>query len=178
MSTPLSFCDISARYGQTPAPQKTSAEQTGWNPNLLFRDYLNKVRKFRADQEAHADEDALMAMIDAMNAPEEERLSDQDKVAAQSLLEAGPAAYKSEKFQEIRKKFDGEVNITVMPEVRALLAVLGDASNFKQIDDIQEEQEEQKELAKDQQAEEERLEVTETGDLSDTGEPEDPTAMM
>ena len=26
MSTPLSFCDISARYGQMPAPQKSIEE--------------------------------------------------------------------------------------------------------------------------------------------------------
>ena len=37
MQTPLSFCDITARFGQTPAPQKSIAEQTGWNPNQLFR---------------------------------------------------------------------------------------------------------------------------------------------
>lgn len=171
MSTPLSFCDISVRYGQAPAPQQTVAEQTGWNPNLLFRDYLNKVRKYREEQEAHASEDALMAMIDAMNAPEEDRLSNQDKVAVESLLKAGPAAYNSEKFAEIREKFEGKVNVTVMPEIRALLAILGDASNFKQIDDIREEQEEQKELAKEQQADKERLEVTEARDPSKTGDP-------
>ena len=38
MSTPLSFCDISARYGQMPAPQLTIEEQTGWNPKQLFLD--------------------------------------------------------------------------------------------------------------------------------------------
>ena len=43
MSTPLSFCDISARYGQTPAPQQSIEEQTGWNPRQLFLDYLQKV---------------------------------------------------------------------------------------------------------------------------------------
>lgn len=163
MSTPLSFCDISARFGQMPAPRQTIEEQTGWNSRNLFLDYLNKVRKQREEDEAHASEDALMAMIDAMNAPEEDRLSGQDKAAAESLLKAGPAAYNSDKFAEIRKKFDGKVNITVMPEIRALLAVLGDASNFKQVDDIQEEQREQEERIQ----EEERLEVTEARDPSD-----------
>ena len=78
MSTPLSFCDISARYGQMPAPQKSVEEQTGWNPNQLFKDYLMKLQRLREQEEEHAREDALMAMIDAMNAPERDRQSDQD----------------------------------------------------------------------------------------------------
>lgn len=167
MSTPLSFCDISARFGQMPAPQKSLAEQTGWNAGQLFQDYLNKVRKAREEEEEHASEDALMAMIDAMNAPEEERMSKQDKVAAQSLMQAGPTAYRSEKFDEIRKKFDGEVNLSVMPEIRALLACLGDPGTFKQVDDIQEEQQEQEE----QLEKEERLEVTETRAPGETSDP-------
>ena len=54
MQTPLSFCDITARFGQTPAPQKSIAEQTGWNPNQLFRDYLTKVRSQREKDEKEA----------------------------------------------------------------------------------------------------------------------------
>ena len=61
MSTPLSFCDISTRFGQVPAPQRSIEEQTGWNPNLLFKDYLNKVRRHRKEQEEHAAEDALLS---------------------------------------------------------------------------------------------------------------------
>ena len=75
MSTPLSFCDISARYGQMPAPQKSVEEQTGWNPNQLFKDYLMKLQRLREQEEEHAREDALMAMIDAMNASEEDKAS-------------------------------------------------------------------------------------------------------
>ena len=45
MSMPLSFCDISARYGQTPAPQKSAADQTGWNPRQIFLDYMQKLRE-------------------------------------------------------------------------------------------------------------------------------------
>lgn len=168
MSTPLSFCDISARYGQTPAPQKTIEEQTGWNFNQLFSDYLNKVRAQREEDEAHASEDALMAMIDAMNAPEEDRQTDQDKTAVQALMKAGPALLESEKFNKLRVQFKGEIDVTVMPEIRALMATLGDASSFKQVDDIQEEQKEQKELAE----EKERLEVTEARDPSETSDPD------
>ena len=53
MSTPLSFCDISARYGQMPAPQKSIEEQTGWNPRQLFLNYLQKVREQREIGRAH-----------------------------------------------------------------------------------------------------------------------------
>ena len=56
MSTPLSFCDISARYGQAPAPQKTLEEQTGWNSKELFLSYLSKVRAQRK-QDAKEDKE-------------------------------------------------------------------------------------------------------------------------
>ena len=69
MSTPLSVCDIGARYGQMPAPQKTIEGQTGWDFNRLMQDYLRKVRLQRKEDEEDAVEDALMAVIDAMNAP-------------------------------------------------------------------------------------------------------------
>ena len=163
MSTPLSFCDISARYGQMPAPQKTLEEQTGWNSKNLFLDYLNKVRKFKAEEEDHAEEDALMAMIDAMNASEKERQAGQEWTASRSLLKAGPAVYNSEKFAKVRKTFRGEVDISVMPTIQVLLASLSAPGLLKEVDDIQEEQKEQEERIQ----EEERLEVTEQRDLSD-----------
>ncbi|MDE6899048.1 MAG: hypothetical protein K2P16_07305 [Lawsonibacter sp.] len=169
MSTPLSFCDISARYGQMPAPQKSVEEQTGWNPNQLFKDYLMKLQRLREQEEEHAREDALMAMIDAMNAPERDRQSDQDTVAARSLAKAGAAVYKSEKFQDVRATFDGEVNINVMPEIRALLALLGSADTLRQVDDIQEEQEEQRELSEKRES----LEVTEQRDPGNPSDPEE-----
>ena len=73
MSTPLSFCGISARYGQAPAPQQTVEEQTGWNPKQLFLDYMQKVQDQREKNAKEAEEDALMAMVDAMNASEEDK---------------------------------------------------------------------------------------------------------
>ena len=36
MSTPLSFCDISARYGHAPSAQRSIEEQTGWNRNTTY----------------------------------------------------------------------------------------------------------------------------------------------
>jgi len=63
MSTPLSFCDISARYGQTPAPQQTIEEQTGWNSKQLFLNYLFKLREQQQKDTKEDKEDALMAVI-------------------------------------------------------------------------------------------------------------------
>ena len=92
MSTPLSFCDISARYGQTPAPQQSIEEQTGWNPRQLFLDYLQKVRDQREENAKHAEEDALMAMIDAMNASEEDKASGKtERTLTSALANAGKA---------------------------------------------------------------------------------------
>ena len=167
MSTPLSFCDISARFGQTPAPQKTLEEQTGWNSKNIFLSYLEQVRRLKAEEEAHAEEDALMAMIDAMNEAREDHSSSEEWVAARSLAKAGPAVYNSEKFGKVRKAFDGEVNINVMPEIRALIALLGSADTLRQVDDIQEEQEEQRELSEKRES----LEVT---DQRGPGNPSDP----
>lgn len=167
MSAPLSFCDISARPGQMPAPPATAEGQTGWNPNLLFKDYLNKVRRYRKEQEEHAAEDALMAVIDAMNAPKEERRTDPEKVAAQSLMRAGPSIQQSEKFQELREKCGGKIDLAVMPEIRALLMCLGDVSMFRQMDEIQENTEK---ALEEQAEEEERLEVTEARGPSEISE--------
>ena len=89
MSTPLSFCDISARYGRTPAPQQSVEEQTGWNSKELFLDFLGKVREQR---EKNAKEDALMAMVDAMNASEEDKASGKtERTLVNSLSSAGKA---------------------------------------------------------------------------------------
>ena len=48
MSTPLSFCDISARYGQVPAPQQTIEEQTGWNRNTTYTVIKKLIEKGEA----------------------------------------------------------------------------------------------------------------------------------
>lgn len=168
MSAPLSFCDIRARFGQMPAPQKSIEEQTGWNPDLLFKDYLNRVRRHRKEQEEHAAEDALLAVIDAMNAPKRERWTDPERVAAKSLMRAGPSIQQSEKFQELREKFNGKIDVTVMPEIRALMMCLSGVSMFRQVDEIQENTEE----ALEEQAEEkERSEVTEARGPSEISEP-------
>ena len=92
MSTPLSFCDISARYGRTPAPQQSVEEQTGWNSKELFLDFLGKVREQREKDAKYAEEDALMAMIDAMNASEEDKASGKtEQTLTNSLADAGKA---------------------------------------------------------------------------------------
>lgn len=173
MSTPLSFCDISARYGQTPAPQQSIEEQTGWNPRQLFLDYLQKVREQREEDAKHAEEDALMAMIDAMNASEEDKASGKaDQDAAEALAKAGAAIV--DQATEVME--DGTKRVTWVDPmqtltVQAMLACLGDRFTFEQADKIQDSQDKTRE-DQEQEAEKERLEVTEARDPSDTIDPD------
>lgn len=173
MSTPLSFCDISARYGQTPAPQQSVEEQTGWNPRQLFLDYLQKVREQREENAKHAEEDALMAMIDAMNASEEDKASGKaDQDAVEALAKAGAAIV--DQATEVME--DGTKRVTWVDPmqtltVQAMLACLGDRFTFEQADKIQDSQDKTRE-DQEQEAEKERLEVTEARDPSDTIDPD------
>lgn len=163
MSTPLSFCDISARYGQTPAPRQSIEEQTGWNPRQLFLDYLQKVREQREEDAKKAEEDALMAMIDAMNASEEDKVSGKmERTLTESLANAGKA---------INERYNGRVAPEDTLTVQALMACLGDRVTFEQVDEIQKDQDKAQEDQK-QEAEKERLEVTEARDPSDTIDPD------
>ena len=165
MSTPLSFCDISARYGQTPAPQQTLAEQTGWNPKQFFTNYLLKVQEQKEENAKQAEEDALMAMIDAMNASEEDKASGRtEQTLTESLANAGKA---------INERYNGKVAPEDTLTVQALLACLGDRFTFEQADEIQENQDKSQE-DREQETEKERLEVTEACDPSETGEPNQP----
>lgn len=159
MSTPLSFCDISARYGQTPAPQQSIEEQTGWNPRQLFLDYLQKVREQREENAKQAEEDALMAMIDAMNASEEDQASGKtERTLTESLANAGKA---------INERYNGKVAPEDTLTVQALMACLGDRFTLEQADKVQENQDKAQE-DREQKAEEERLEVTEARDPGET----------
>ena len=65
------MCDIGARYHPVEA-KPTLQEATGWDPNQLFLGYMNKVREKREEDLKHAEEDALMAMVDAMNVRDRE----------------------------------------------------------------------------------------------------------
>ena len=152
MSTPLSFCGISARYGQMPAPQKSIEEQTGWNPRQLFLNYLQKVREQREKEAEYAEEDALMAMIDAMNASEEDKAITEQ---AEEIMEDGT-------------KRVGWVDPTQTLTVQALLSCLGDRFNFEQVDQVEENN---REALKDQEDNEKRLEVTEAQNPSETSDP-------
>lgn len=159
MSTPLSFCDISARYGQTPAPQQSIEEQTGWNPRQLFLDYLQKVREQREENAKQAEEDALMAMIDAMNTSEEDQASGKtERTLTESLANAGKA---------INERYNGKVAPEDTLTVQALMACLGDRFTLEQADKVQENQDKAQE-DREQKAEEERLEVTEARDPGET----------
>ncbi len=153
MSTPLSFCDISARYGQTPAPRMTPAEQTGWDFNRLFLDYMGKVQAKQEEDREDAEEDALMAVIDAMNPPKDRRI-DQDTAAAQALRMAGKA---------VSEEHEGKADPTQFPSVQAILAALGDRVTFEGVDGV---------LEREEVREEERLNVTEARELSDPSDPD------
>jgi len=171
MSTPLSFCDISARYGQMPAPQKTLEEQTGWNLSDTFLNYMLKVRRQQRQDAKEAKEDALMAVIDAMNASEEDKKSGRtDTVGAKSLAQAGKAivAQSEETLEDGTKKVEW-VDPTQTLEIQAILACLGDRFTFEQVDEVQENHEEVQELETE---EEDRLEVTEARELSDPSDPD------
>ena len=171
MSTPLSFCDISARCGQMPAPQRTLEEQTGWNSKQLFLTYLLKVREQREENAKDAEEDALMAMIDAMNASEEDKKAGKaDLAGANALAGAGKAIIaQHETVLEDGTKQVEWVDPTQTLTVQALMACLGDRFTFEEADEVQENQQQ----AQEQQAEEERLEVTEARDPGNPGEPYD-----
>ena len=165
MSTPLSFCDISARFGQGPAPRQTVEEQTGWNPGQLFLDLLQKIQDRKEQSAKEAEEDALMAMIDAMNASEEDKKAGRtEQTLTESLANAGKA---------INERYNGRVAPEDTLTVQVLLSCLGDRFNFEQVDEIQENQDKAQE-DREQETEKERLEVTEACDPSETGEPNQP----
>ena len=174
MSTPLSFCDISARYGQMPAPQQTVAEQTGWNTKQLFLQYMLKVREKNKQCAEEAEEDALMAMIDAMNASEEDKKSGKtDMAVTNALVDAGKAIIaQHEKVLEDGTKLVEYFDPTQTLTIQVLLSCLGDRFNFEQADEIQENQEKVQE-DQEQEAEKERLEVTEQREPGDTNVPND-----
>lgn len=169
MSTPLSFCDISARYGQMPAPQQSIEEQTGWNPRQIFLNYLQKVREQREKDAKYAEEDALMAMIDAMNASEEDKASGKtEQTLTNSLADAGKAIVaQSEEIMEDGTKRTRWVDPTQTLTVQVLLSCLGDRFNFEQVDQVEENNRETLEQEEDEM----RLEVTEAQNPSETSDP-------
>lgn len=169
MSTPLSFCDISAQYGQMPAPQQSIEEQTGWNPRQIFLNYLQKVREQREKDAKYAEEDALMAMIDAMNASEEDKVSGKtEQTLTNSLADAGKAIVaQSEEIMEDGTKRTRWVDPTQTLTVQALLSCLGDRFNFEQVDQVEENNRETLEQEEDEM----RLEVTEAQNPSETSDP-------
>ncbi len=172
MSTPLSFCDISGRYGQAPAPRQTAAEQTGWNPKQFFLDYLQKVHDQKEENAKRAEEDALMAMIDAMNASEEDKKSGKtDMAVTNSLADAGKAIIaQHEKVLEDGTRQVEWSDPTETLTIQVLMSCLGDRFTMEQADQIQENQDKAQEY-REQEAEEKRLEVTEKRDPSETSDP-------
>ena len=169
MSTPLSICDISARYGQALAPQQTVEAQAGLDFNRLMQDYMRKVRLRRKEEEEDAVEDALMAVIDAMNASEEDIASGKtERTLTKSLAQAGKAvtAQHEEVMEDGTKKVEWVDPATTLT-VQVLMSCLGDRFLYEQSARIQEDQENL-----EQETGEERLKVTEARDPSDTIDPD------
>lgn len=154
--------------GRCPLPREASRSRLAGTPTCFSRTYLNKVRRHRKEQEEHAAEDALLAVIDAMNTRDKDRNVDPEKVAAESLMRAGPSVQQSEKFQELREKSGGKIDITVMPEIRALMMCLSSTSMFRHMDEIQENTDK---ALEEQAEEEERLKVTEARGPSEISDP-------
>ena len=208
MSTPLSICDISARYGQTPASPLMIGEQTAWNPKQPFSDCLymaleqresvreaeqdpfeamsdaildnfRKAEEMRKQKAKEDEEDALMAVIDALNASEEDVESGRlEETLTKSLAKAGKAIQEqSEEILEDGTRLTACVDPLTRLSVRVLLSCLGDRFSFEQVDEVQQNIREARELRESRKQEEECLDVTEQRDLSDTGDPSDPKAL-
>ena len=205
MSTPLSICDISARYGQTPASPLMIGEQTAWNPKQPFSDCLymaleqresvqeaeqdpfeamsdaildnfRKAEEMRKQKAKEDEEDALMAVIDALNASEEDVESGRlEETLTKSLAKAGKAIQEqSEEILEDGTRLTACVDPLTRLSVRVLLSCLGDRFSFEQVDEVQQNIREARELRESRKQEEECLDVTVQRDLSDTGDPSDP----
>ena len=169
MSTPLSVCDIGARYGQAPAPQKTVEGQAGWDLSQTFRNYLLKVRRQNQQAAKEAEEDALMAVIDAMNASEEDKRSGRlERTLTKSLADAGKSiAEQNEEVLEDGTRQAEWVDPSLSLTIQVLLSCAGDRFTFEQADEVRENAEESLEK---QRAGEESRNVTEKRDLSSTGD--------
>ena len=152
-----------------PAPQQSIEEQTGWNPRQIFLNYLQKVREQREKDAKYAEEDALMAMIDAMNASEEDKASGKtEQTLTNSLADAGKAIVaQSEEIMEDGTKRTRWVDPTQTLTVQVLLSCLGDRFNFEQVDQVEENNRETLEQEEDEM----RLEVTEAQNPSETSDP-------
>lgn len=208
MSTPLSICDFSARYGQTPAPQFAAGEQTGWNTKQSFTDCLcmalemresvreveedpfeamseaflnnlSKAEELRKQRAKESEEDALMAVIDALNAPEEDKESGRlEQTLTKSLMQAGKAIQEqSEEILPDGSKWVTYVDPMTRLSVQVLLSCLGDQFKFEQVDEVQENIREAQREVQEQKTEEEGLDVTEQRDLSNTGDLSDPKTL-
>ena len=114
-----------------------------------------------------------MAMIDAMNASEEDQASGKtERTLTSALANAGKAITdQSTEILEDGTKRVTWVDPTQTLTVQAMLSCLGDRFNFEQVDEIQENQDKAQE-DREQETKEERLEVTEAHDPGETGEPD------
>lgn len=133
MQNANSFYDIQMRYdpGYNPNAVKNVLD---WNPSEMFRQYLAAVRERRDREEGQQIEDALMAVIDSMNASEDESGADRDQAVTEALRSAGEA---------VSQRANGKGDPTQSLPVQVILACLGDRARLEMADAVREEHEEQ-----------------------------------
>lgn len=142
------FCDIQTRYDPEFYDKynpNSVQNRLNWNPSDTFRQYLASVKERRTREESQQVEDALMAVIDSMNASDDESGADRDQAVTGALQSAS---------QAISQRSGGKADPTGDPSVQLILACLGDRVRLEMADDIQEEHEAQMEQRKAEQTEE------------------------
>ena len=139
------FCDIQVRHDpkfyENHNPNSVE-NRLDWNPSETFKQYLMAVKDRRSRQESQQTEDALMAVIDSMNASEEESGAARDRAVTGALRRASRA---------ISEETDGREDPTGNPCVQIILACLGDRVRLEMSDEIQEEHEKQMEQLEKQE---------------------------
>lgn len=114
-----------------------------------------------------------MAVIDAMNASEEDKKSGRlERTLTKSLADAGRAiAEQNEEVLEDGTRQVEWVDPSLSLTIQVLLSCAGDRAAFEQADEVRENAEETLEQ-REQEAEENSRKVTEERGLSNTGDPD------
>lgn len=99
----------------------------------MFRQYLACVRERRNREESQQTEDALMAVIDSMNASEGESGADRDRAVTDALQSAS---------QAVSEQTGGKQDPTSSLPVQIILACLGDRARLEMADEVQQAHEE------------------------------------
>jgi len=139
------FCDIQTRYDHrfyTKYNPNSVQNKLDWNPSETFKQYLMAVKERQYKEESQETEDALMAVIDSMNASEDESGASRDQAVTNALQSASAA---------VSRKMGGKGDPTTTLSVRMILSCLGDRVQMEMTDEVQDEHEKQlQEIEKDE----------------------------